>query len=186
MAGIDYNAIPQFNQKQVALFWAKVDIRGPDECWPWKGPLNRFGYGRVNITQTKTSTTANRMAYALSKGPLGPKIQACHACDVRYPKGSLEHRRCCNPAHLFAGTAATNYADMVAKGRAVHPRGRQHGEPGLKGSKHPQAILAESQVIEIRARLADGAANAAALGREYGVSGDTIRRIRDRTLWRHI
>lgn len=35
---------------------------------------------------------------------------ACHTCD---------NERCWNPAHIYAGTAKSNYDDMVARGRAA-------------------------------------------------------------------
>lgn len=33
-------------------FWAKVDKRGPDDCWEWKGGSTcKDGYSRGGITQ---------------------------------------------------------------------------------------------------------------------------------------
>jgi hypothetical protein len=31
------------------VLWSKVDIKGEDDCWPWKGSLKNDGYGRVQI-----------------------------------------------------------------------------------------------------------------------------------------
>jgi hypothetical protein len=28
-------------------FWSHVDVRGPDDCWPWTGCINSRGYGIV-------------------------------------------------------------------------------------------------------------------------------------------
>ena len=39
--------------------------------------------------------------------PSGMKIHVCHACN---------NGRCCNPNHLYWGTAKENYADMMANG----------------------------------------------------------------------
>lgn len=47
------------------------------------------------------------------------------------------------------------------------------------------AKLNEAQVLAIRARLADGARNAA-LAREYGVDPDTISHIKRRVTWSHL
>ena len=32
-----------------ARFWAKVDVCGPDECWPWMAGLSGNGYGRFKL-----------------------------------------------------------------------------------------------------------------------------------------
>ena len=29
-------------------FWEKVDVHGPDECWPWKAS-NVKGYGQLRV-----------------------------------------------------------------------------------------------------------------------------------------
>src|SRR5438067_6003425 len=30
-------------------FWGKVDLRGPDECWPWLASLHSAGYGQIRV-----------------------------------------------------------------------------------------------------------------------------------------
>jgi hypothetical protein len=96
-----------------AAFWAKVDdSAGPDACWPWTGALFRPGprgygmnYGRIK--RNRRTLHAHRVAWELAHGPTG-ELFVLHKCD---------NPPCCNPAHLFLGTAADNMADKVRKGR---------------------------------------------------------------------
>jgi hypothetical protein len=54
-------------------------------------------------------TKAHRYALELALGrPLDPGKYACHHCD---------NKVCCNPAHLYEGTAQDNSDDAVTRGR---------------------------------------------------------------------
>lgn len=96
-------------------FWASVDVRGPDECWEWTGcrlPIRPSGggygiTGKAKIGEAGT-TTAHRVAFILTYGPVPAGHDICHHCD---------NPPCCNPAHLFDGTTADNMQDCLAKGR---------------------------------------------------------------------
>jgi hypothetical protein len=87
-------------------FWAKVDRRGPDECWPWVGSRQQDGYGQLwNGSRLEIAT---HIALRLDGRPLEPGQYALHRCD---------NPPCVNPGHLIAGDARTNSHDMLAKGR---------------------------------------------------------------------
>src|SRR5574337_584477 len=46
-------------------FWALVDKRGPDECWPWLGNRTSGGYGYMTHRYVKYSATD--VAFALKR-----------------------------------------------------------------------------------------------------------------------
>lgn len=93
----------------IERFWRKVEKRGPDECWPWKGALWDKGYGQFRVDGRKLM--AHRVSLILAGRPQpSDKPQGCHTCD---------NPPCVNPAHLWWGTNGDNQRDCVAKGR--HP-----------------------------------------------------------------
>ena len=97
-------------QAMGARFWAKVDRRGPDECWPWTGGVNGDGYGRFYLKRKKM-TAATRVAWSLATGREFPADKlACHSCD---------NPGCVNPGHIWPGTQSDNIKDCANKGR--HP-----------------------------------------------------------------
>lgn len=77
-------------------FWAKVDKRGPDECWMWKGAVTRW---RGAILYKGRIDTAHRVSVILSGREIPPKMVVDHMCMVGL---------CVNPAHLRVTTQRIN------------------------------------------------------------------------------
>ena len=108
-------------------FWEKVDMRGEDECWPWKAAVDKDGYGRITLEYR--SEQAPRLAFFLDHG-YWPNV-CRHSCD---------NPPCCNPKHLLDGTHADNSADKISRGRfkGAQPGERHHAS---KISDHQRDIV---------------------------------------------
>lgn len=91
-------------------FWSSVEMRAPDECWPWLRFKNDKGYGitKVTINKRRYNSKTQRLAWLLTFGDIPDGLHVLHTCD---------NPPCCNPAHLFLGTNGDNMRDKVEKGR---------------------------------------------------------------------
>lgn len=103
-------------------FWALVDQRGPDDCWPWIGEITRQGYGLFLYQPypNRVRRLAHCVADELATGaPIDQELvrdHSCHTRDLACPGGpTCPHRRCCNPAHLEPVTNRVN----VISGRGI-------------------------------------------------------------------
>ena len=123
------------------------------------GARTRDGYGSFwtgewrdldkNIPITEL---AHRWSYGRFIGEIPEGLYVCHHCDNPW---------CVYPNHLFVGTQADNVDDCVRKGRRT-----QHGRYiKLDAERHER----------IRSLYATGEYTYAALGREFGVTYQSIR-----------
>lgn len=144
--------------KSASFDWSKVERRSADECWPWVGRVNRWGYGDARVMGVRMN--ASRAAYLDHYGVIADGMVVCHRCD---------NPACCNPMHLFAATQAENLADCRAKGRA---RGQFAG-----GETHPRhtAKLTPEMVLEARRLYAEGVSQSE-IGRRWGIHSSSISR----------
>jgi len=140
-----------------------TDRPDPDSCWLWTGAVNNAGYGKFQLDGRTLG--AHKVAWQLANGPVPDGMLVCHRCD---------NPPCCNPAHLFLGTAADNTQDMHQKGRY----------PVRRGMAHHGAKLTDGQVADIRQRLAATSAPYSLLAAEFGVGKSTIWRIARRLNWK--
>lgn len=156
--------------------WERIDQRGPDECWPWTGTVDKEGYG-VFKTGGRQFRAA-RWVLTQEFPDLGADEMTRHSCD---------NPPCCNPGHLSRGSAADNAADMVSRGRQVHGDAhwtRCHPER-LSGERNPAARLTEVNVRAIRCRYAAGEKQVR-LAAEFAVTQSLISQIVRGLAWAHI
>ena len=150
-------------------FWSKVARGANEECWPWKASRHKTGYGKFGRGGKRAGwVEAHRAAYQLTYGEIPDGLQVCHRCD---------NKPCCNPAHLFLGTAVDNINDKVAKGR--------HRWKSHSGSENGNAGFTEAQVREIRLAYQAGMKRSD-LAKKYGVSWTAINYIVSGITWTHL
>lgn len=88
----------------------EVDANG---CYIWRGAQDYSGYGIVSVE--RIHFLVHRLMFELRSGPIPDRespglrgFMVLHKCDVP---------ACCNPDHLYLGTAADNARDMAARCR---------------------------------------------------------------------
>lgn len=144
-------------------FWSRVDVRGPKDCWEWRGHRAKTGYGVLQLQGHKY--LAHRIAWTRVNGDIPAGMLVCHKCD---------NPPCCNPAHLFLGTYVDNAQDRNAKGRQA------------RGSANGRAQLDEYLVRELRRMYATGRYTYKKLARMYGVSYTVVANILNEKLWKGV
>ena len=150
---------PQENK--FTRFWSKVEVKGDDDCWRWKGTIIRNGYGQVG--QGGKILYAHRVSYELSKGKIPAGMYVCHSCDNKW---------CVNPSHLWIGTAKDNMRDASKKGLL----------PIRLGENAPNVKMTEEAVIALR----KGEATTGEIAKKYGVDTDTAWCAKVGKSWRHV
>jgi len=143
-------------------FWAKVDRRGPNECWEWKEYRDRDGYGAFNLGGRPYGS--HRISLLLATGAIPDGMLACHKCH---------NPACVNPRHLYWGTPADNVRDMIEAGR----------ERYLFGEDNPCSRLSWDEVRRIRDDYARGVLSQAKMGEEYGLSQRAISKVVRNETW---
>jgi hypothetical protein len=115
-------------------------------CWEWQGARRDRGYGMISVLGRMCRVP--RVAYELWVGPIPKGKWVLHRCN---------NPRCCNPAHLYAGTPV--------QGRA---------------------ILNELKVGEIKWLLSNSLKSQSEIAKCYGVSRWVIQHIRKGEHWAQV
>lgn len=147
----------------VTRFWKYVDKRSENECWEWKASLMvRGNYGQIrhNLKTLK----AHRVSYEINIGKIPNGKIVCHKCG---------NSKCCNPLHLYAGTAKENWEDSVKHSTA-------YKLPPLKSEEVHSAKINYDIANEIRNSSESGNL----LGKKYNLSRTMISRIKRNLAWK--
>ena len=150
---------------QEEKFWSKVGKEGPDNCWFWLSSCDSKGYGKVRFY--KRNRLSHRVAWEIVRGSINDRwLFVCHSCD---------NRLCCNPNHLFLGTAKDNAMDMARKGRV--------GRSNMPGWMNGNARLNPEDVAEMKRLRSDGH-TLASIGKRFGVTSSHVGNIYHGRKWR--
>lgn len=155
-------------KRLVEQLCAKLSPPNTKGCREWTAARDWNGYGSTYAFRRQWK--AHRLFYFLWYGEIPMGHSVLHRCD---------NPPCCNPEHLFTGTAKDNMDDCVSKGRALGPRGEMNG----------QHKLIASEVLEIRRRykpFSRNGNNMYSLAKEFGVHATTIHDIIHWKKWRSL
>lgn len=86
-----YKPLPDLTKLEQELFWMYVEKGEPDECWYWKGLIDRDRQPRFHIRGAIYS--ARRLAWKITHPEREiDLLKVGHICNYAH---------CCNPRHLF-------------------------------------------------------------------------------------
>lgn len=161
--------MPTIDDSVLRRFWLKV--KKTDSCWLWIGACttNPAGLNYGQLWVKNRNYLAHRISWMAHRGEIPEGLLVLHNC----PSG--DNPSCVNPDHLFLGTYADNYHDMMAKRRYSHPIGCNNG----------QSKLNDEIVMSILKEIQNGTPEVE-LAKAYSVNRKTIYDIRAGKNWKHV
>jgi hypothetical protein len=144
----------------ISRFESKIN-KERNGCWLWTGTITKRGYGQFKLNGKMAS--AHRVSYELTFGKIAENLHVRHKC---------RNTACVNPDHLELGTREDNMSDKLRDGTDA------------RGSKHGQAKLTETDVIELRA-IKD-MFTLSELSEMYGLQKASIYSIISNRTWKHL
>lgn len=146
---------------------SKINENG---CWEWQGGKSGDGYGAIKEIGSRKQVSTHRKSYEEFNGKIENGLLVCHRCD---------NILCCNPDHLFLGTAKENTHDSIKKARWSKRFFDQ------KGSKNHSAKFNEEIVKEIKRLFKKGwmTRDVADL---LGLHHKCLEDIKYNKTWRHV
>lgn len=136
-----------------------VKMQGLNECWPWTGAKTKDGYAQFAAEGRQWK--GHRLAYEERHGeiPPWPERVVMHLCN---------NPSCCNPHHLYLGTASENMEHAGSLGNLSR-----------KGAANGNSKLTLEQVTAIRLDKRPSRA----VAKDYGIEKTQVLRIRRGDHW---
>jgi len=149
----DIDRLLKKEQKRALKFWSQVEIGSPDECWNWKGCINKrtqqpqFAWRRHGISSS-TQHHPQRVAMWFSWGDLG----------FTGVKTTCGNKYCCNPFHIIPQKIGVfvdhdSYAESFELQCQLHTLKQRVAEYVIEQAMKEQEKLFEQEELDERANL---------------------------------
>jgi len=148
----------------IRLIFEENVIKNKTGCWDWKGKLHRTKYAIMKYEHKQIG--AHRISWVIHKGPLEMNDCVLHHCD---------NKKCTYPEHLYIGSMKDNAIDRERRKRRLI----------LRGENHPNSVLNDNKVKEIKHMLQDGISTFQ-ISKIYKCGSGTIDAIKRNWTWKHV
>lgn len=162
--GSDGSVWSQWEQRSLGIGRGTRSVRG-DRWKRLTSHMKKRGYPIVSLYPGHLTLAVHRLVLEAFVGPCPPGMEARHFPDRNPANNAL--------TNLSWSTHADNEADKI-----------QHGTQ-LVGVRHPNAVLNDDKVREIR-RLHSQGARFVDIAKQFGISSSTARDVASRKRWKHV
>ena len=146
----DINRLLKKYQKKALKFWSQVDINDPDDCWSWRGCINKrtqqpqFAWRRTGLSSS-SQQHPQRVAMWLTWGDLG-LVGVKTTCGNKY---------CCNPFHLIPQKVGVfvdheSYVDSFDLAVEIHTLKQQVADFVIQEAINSMEEVDESEEIDLK------------------------------------
>ena len=149
----DIDRLLKKERRRALKFWSQVDIGQPDECWEWKGCVNKrtkqpqFAWRRHGISSS-TQHHPQRVAMWFTWGDLG----------FTGVKSTCGNKYCCNPFHLIPQRVGVfvdheSYTESFELACQLHTLKQQVQEFVMEEAIKEQQRMLDEGEVDARAAL---------------------------------
>ena len=149
----DIDRLLKKEQKRALKFWSQVEIGSPEDCWNWRGCINKrteqpqFAWRRHGISSS-TQHHPQRVAMWFSWGDLG----------FTGVKTTCGNKYCCNPFHIIPQKIGVfvdhdSYAESFELQCQLHTLKQRVAEYVVEQALKEQEKMFEQEELDERANL---------------------------------